>query len=151
MLGQLDRELERKGRQDSLIARLMTAPGVGAQTAFAFTTFVGEIQRFPSAKHLASYFGLVPRVRASGDHCWTGAITKESERMMRWLLIEAAGQAARQPGPLREYYRRMVNRKGKSKARVALAHKLVGVLFHLWKQDLTYFEFLCRGAARFLN
>jgi ribonucleoside-diphosphate reductase alpha chain len=92
--------------------------------------------------------GGAPRVRSSGGHKSSGAITKEGERMMRWLLIEAAGQAARQPGPLREYYRRMVYRKGKCKARVALAHKLIGVLFHLWKEELTYHEFLCLGAAK---
>ncbi len=148
MIGQLDRDLEQQIKKNPLAIRLMTAPGVGAQTAFAFITFVGEIERFRSAKHLASYFGLAPRVRSSGGHKWSGAITKEGERMMRWLLIEAAGQAARQPGPLREYYRRMVYRKGKSKARVALAHKLIGVLFHLWKEELTYHEFLCLGAAK---
>jgi len=147
-IGQLDRELHQHVKEDPVAKRLMTVPGIGAQTAFASTVFIGQIERFPSAKHLGSYFGLAPRVHASADHTRRGPITKEGDRLMRCLLIEAACVAARRPGPLRGYYRRMIRRKGKAKARVALAHKMVGIIYHLWRDDLDYREFLQREAQK---
>lgn len=65
---------------------------------------------------------------------------------MRVLLIEAATTGACKLGPLRDYYRRMVHHKGKAKARVALARKLVGMVYHLWRDGLDYQEFLQREA-----
>jgi transposase len=59
---------------------------------------LGEIQRFPSAKHLASYVGLTPRVRASADRVRIGHISKEGNRLLRWALVVAATQAARRRG-----------------------------------------------------
>ena len=145
-IGRWDQELERRVKQDELTQRLKTVPGVGAQTAFAFQTFIGEVDRFGSAKKVSSYFGLVPRERSSGETRHLGHITKQGDGLMRPLLIEAALRATRKPGPLREYYRRMVRHKGKAKLRVAVARKLAGILYQMWKKHLTYGEFLKREA-----
>ncbi|MFQ5817629.1 MAG: IS110 family transposase [Terriglobia bacterium] len=147
-IGQLDRELQQQVKQDPVARRLMTLPGIGAQTAFALITFIGQIERFPSAKHLASYFGLAPRVHTSANRTRRGHITKEGDRLMRFLLVEAAGIGARKPGPLRDYYRRIVHHKGKAKARVVLARKLVGIVYHVWRDGLDYCEFLQREARQ---
>jgi len=133
-------------QDDARVRQLKTAPGVGAQTAFAYRVFVGDVHRFRNGKQVAKYFGLVPRERSSGEHRHLGPITKEGDGLMRTLLMEAALRATRQPGPLREFYRRMVRHKGKAKARVAVARKLAVILYQLWKKDLTYWEFLQREA-----
>jgi transposase len=133
-------------RGDERVRQLRTAPGVGAQTAFAYRVFVGDVNRFPSGKHVAKYFGLVPRERSSGEQRHLGHITKEGDGLMRTLLVEAALRATRKAGPRREYYRRMVRHKGKAKSRVAAARKLAVILYQMWKKDLTYGEFLRREA-----
>lgn len=144
LIGGWDQELGRRVKDDPLLQRLMTVPGVGAQTALAFRTFVGEVSRFPDAKKVASYFGLAPRERSSGGRQRFGHISKEGDRLMRHLLIEAALRASRRPGPLREFYRRMVHRQGKAKARVAVARKLAEILYQLWKRGLDYWRYLLR-------
>jgi transposase len=148
LIGHWDQELERRVKSEPLTQRLMTIKGVGAQTAFGFRTFVGEIERFARPKKLSSYFGLVPREHSSGDQRRLGHITKAGDGQMRHLLVEAALTASRKPGPLREYYRRMVGHKGKAKARVALAHRLVTILFWMWKKGLDYRQFLEAGARQ---
>ena len=127
---------------DERVRQLQTAPGVGPQTAFAYRVFVGEVSRIRSGKQVAKYFGLVPRERSSGEQRHLGHTTKEGDGLMRRLLAEAALRATRKPGPLREYYRRMVHYKGKAKARVAVARKLAVILYQMWKKDQTYREFL---------
>jgi len=114
LIGRWDQELGRRVRSDERVRQLQTAPGVGAQTAFAYRVFVGEVNRFRSGKQVAKYFGLVPRERSSGEQRHLGHITKEGDGLMRTLLVEAALRATRKAGPLREFYRRMVRHQGKS-------------------------------------
>ena len=64
---ELDKELRKVGQQDSQAKRLMTIPGVGATTAVAVSSWIGDIRRFSNAKKLVSYFGLAPRVRKDTD------------------------------------------------------------------------------------
>ena len=71
----------------------------------AVSCWVGDIHRFASAKKLASYFGLAPRVSQSGETERHGHITKEGNRMVRWLLVEAALSGLRRSkGPSRKHY-----------------------------------------------
>src|SRR4030095_7216523 len=93
--------LEQTRGDDPRVQRLRTIPGIGPFTAILLILELGEIQRFPSAKHLASYVGLTPRVRASANRVRLGHISKEGNRLLRWALVVAATQAARRPRPLR--------------------------------------------------
>jgi len=133
---------------DPIIRRLATIPGIGWFTSTALVLELGQIRRFPSAKHLASYVGLTPRVKASGGRVRTGHISKEGNRILRWLLVSAATQATRRPGPLRNWYRRLQRRKGKKIARVALARRLTEIVYQCWKERIDYWEFLCRQGVR---
>jgi transposase len=134
-IGHWDQALSRRVKDDERVRQLKTAPGVGAQTAFAYRVFVGDVHRFRNSKQVAKYFGLVPRERSSGEHRHLGHITKEGDGLMRALLIEAALRASRKPGPLREFYRRTVRPKGKAKARVAVARKLAVILYQMLVKD----------------
>jgi transposase len=144
----LDQELIHHWGTDARVQRLQTIPGVGPFVAIVLVLEVGEIHRFPSAKHLASYVGLTPRVRASADQVRSGHISKEGNSMMRWVLVLAATQAARQPGPLRAWFRALQKRKGTKIARVALARRLVEIVYRVWKEELDYFAVLGRGSGQ---
>jgi transposase len=141
---QLDQEVRSRGEQSEVVRLLTTLPGVGWLTALTVVSEVGEIERFPTSKHLCSYAGLVPRVRASGGRAHHGRITKEGPRMLRWILVEAASSAVRRPGPLQRHFRKLSAKRGRSVAKVAVARKMLGVIYHMWQEGITYSEFLER-------
>ena len=148
-IGGLDKELMKIALEDGSAKRLMTIPGVGAVSAVAMSCWIGEIARFSNAKKLASYFGLAPRVRQSADTERHGHITKEGNRMVRALVIQAAlVHTRRGKGPSRKHYLGVLKRRGKPIARVAAANKLLGVIFHMLKERIDYQEFLRRSDAQ---
>lgn len=143
----LDKELIGIAQGDPQARRLMTIDGVGPVTSVAVSCWVGEVSRFANAKKVASYFGLAPRVRQSGTRERHGHISKEGNRMVRSLLIEAALSHTRHSkGPSRRHYLGVLKRRGKEIARVAAANKLVGIMFHMMKERIDYQEFLRRGS-----
>jgi transposase len=144
----VDKELQKIALEDPQAKRLMSIVGVGPQTAIAVSCWVGEIERFPNAKKLASYFGLAPKVSNSADKQRHGHITKEGNRMVRWLLTQAGLSHIRYAkGEVRSHYLGVQGRRGKSIARVAATRKLVGVMFHMMKDEIDYEEFVRRGSS----
>lgn len=93
------KEMEKKiigqVRQDPQAKRLTTIPGIGLILAYLFTTEIGEVTRFRSEDKLASYCGLVPRVKQSGNSIHYGHLTKSGNSLLRWGFIEAAQVAIR--------------------------------------------------------
>jgi transposase len=106
-------------------------PGVGYYSALLILAEIGDIARFPTAKQLCSYAGLVPSVHASGDHTRYGRITKEGSRWLRWIMVEAAQQATRKPGRLNRFFERVAWKHGRKAARVALARHMLSITHHL--------------------
>jgi len=131
-IAELDREIRRRGRANAVARALEEIPGIGPFIALLLVAEVGDIRRFPTAKHLASYTGLVPSLYASGERRWGGAITKQGSTLLRWALVQAAHQAARS-ARFREYYQRQRERLGAAKAIVALARKLAVISFYRWQ------------------
>jgi transposase len=112
--------------------RLMTLPGVSSVTAAALLAAIGDVSRFPTARHLVSYLGIDPRVRQSGSEpARHGRISKQGPGEVRHLLVEAAWHAARTHGPLRAFYERVKSRRGAQVAVVAVARKLVVIAWHM--------------------
>jgi len=109
----LDLELVARWGADPRVQRLTTIPGVGPFIAIVLMLELGDIARFPSAKHVASYIGITPRVRASADRLRAGHISKEGNRLLRWVLVLAATQAARRPGPLRAWFHAVKKRRAR--------------------------------------
>jgi transposase len=144
----LDAELVARWGADPRVQRLTTIPGVGPFIAIVLVLELGDIARFPSAKHVASYIGITPRVRASADRLRAGHISKEGNRLLRWVLVLAATQAVRRPGPLRAWFHAVKKRRGKKVARVALARRLAEIVYHVWKHDCDYFTVVRRGVVR---
>ena len=118
------------GRQHLLVRRLRSVPGIGLLTSTALAGFVGDLRRFPSGRHFASYLGLTPRERSSGTIRRLGAITKRGDVYLRMLLIHgaravlAAAAQQREPDSVRAWALAAAQRLGHNKATVALANKL---------------------------
>lgn len=119
---------------------LVTIPGVGYYSALLIQSEIGEINRFPSAKKLCSFAGIVPSVYASGDKIYCGHIIKQGSKWLRWILAEAVEHCIRQPGHLAGFYYRIEKRKGKKIAKVATERKLLEWIYHMLKQRKTFYE-----------
>jgi len=128
----LDREIRRRGRENAVVRALEEVPGIGPFIALLLVAEIGDLQRFPSAKHLASYTGLVPSLHASGERRWGGPVTKQGSTLLRWALVQAAHRAA-QSARFSEYYQRQRARLGAAKATVALARKLAVISYYRWR------------------
>lgn len=112
---------------------LRSVPGVGLLTASAMIAAVATPDRFPSPAHLASYLGLVPSTYDSGGREVRGHITKAGPPYIRGLLCEGAQQARRIGHPLNPLWRKVCARGGYNKAIVAVAHRLVRIMFAMWR------------------
>lgn len=127
---------------------LMTIPGVSFYSALVIVGEVGDFHRFPSKKHLASYAGLVPSVRQSGSEIHTGHITKRGPSLLRWILVVCANVAVRVAGPLRRLYLKLKDRKGHGKAIVAVAHKLLRIIYAMMVEGKEYDHQIERNVLR---
>ena len=119
---------------------LMTQPGVGPITSMAFVLTMGDVNRFPRGKQVASYLGLIPREYSSGGKQRLGSISKQGNRFMRMLMVEAAQTAVRcDPGFRNEYLHRC-HSKAKGVAKVAAARKLAIRLYWMLRTNTAYPE-----------
>jgi transposase len=142
---ELDRRIEEEVACREDARRLMTHPGVGPQTALATVLVLGPVERFPDDRHLTSYLGLIPQEESSGGRQRFGHLTKQGNRLMRFLLVEAAGIASRYDPRLQRAYRRLAFRKGTAIAKVAVARKLAIRLYIMLRDGIDYEEFCRRG------
>ncbi len=137
-----DQRLAALEHTDPSVALLMTAPGIGAVTASALVATIDDVQRFASAHQFEAYLGLVPGERSSGELRRIGPITKAGNRRARWLLVEAAWRILRSKdaagAPLRAWARPIVVRRGARIAVVAVARRLAGILYAMWRDGAPY-------------
>jgi transposase len=120
--------------KDEQVSRLMHLPGFGVIVAVTVWAAIGDIHRFREAKHLVGYAGLGSRVHDSGLTTRTGRITKAGRRDLRVVLVEAAQAAANHHPHWKAELARLEPRLGRNKAIVAIARKLLIVVWHV----LTY-------------
>jgi transposase len=136
---------------DPIVPRLRTVPGVGPVTAVAFIAALDDITRFQNAHQVQAYLGLVPSEYSSGERQRRGRITKRGNSRVRWLLVEAGWRVLRSAdpdaAPLRAWAERIALRRGQRIAVVALARRLAGILFAVWRDETTYHVPRARLAA----
>jgi transposase len=137
-IGELQGAVEQQARQHPEATRLMTHPGVGPVTSLAFVLTIGPVSRFARSKQLASYLGLNPKEASSGGRQRLGAISKQGNSMMRWLLVEAGQTAARYDAALGRMYQRLKFRRGSAIAKVAVARKLAVRLYWMLRNQSDY-------------
>ncbi|MGH7820159.1 MAG: IS110 family transposase, partial [Candidatus Binatia bacterium] len=115
------------------LERLQTVPGVGPIVATTAVAVFSDVSRFPTAKHAASYGGLVPSTHQSGDRDRHGKITKKGSGELRAMLCEAAHHASRPTNPLNPYFRKLCAKHGYRMAVIAVAHRLCRILYSMMK------------------
>ena len=118
-----------QGKKPADLQRLQTIPGVGPVVAATGVAVFAEVQRFPDAKHAASYAGLTPSTYQSGLRDVHGRITKRGSAELRAMLCEAAHHAARPQHPLHPYFAQQCAKHGYNRAVVAVAHRLCRIIF----------------------
>jgi transposase len=137
---ELEGQLAELGSKDPAVQKLMTLPGVDFYSAQVILEEIGDITRFPSEKQLSSYAGLVPRVAQSGTTLRMGPIHKQGPKALRWILTTCAHAAVKSPGKFQRLFRRWEKRLGKGKAIVAVAHRMIEVIFALLSRGESYSE-----------
>lgn len=135
---ELDRAVEQAAAERAEVQLLRTHPGVGAVTGLAFVLTLGPVERFANSRKLVSYLGLNPLEHSSGGHQRLGAITKQGNSLLRWLLVEAGHTAARGDPELGRLYRRLKIRRASGTAKVAVARRLAVRLYWMLRQHLNY-------------
>jgi transposase len=142
-IAELDTQVASAAHSDERTRRLMIVPGVGPVTAVAFVATIDRVARFRNAHQLESYLGLVPREWSSSETQRKGSITKAGNTRMRWLLVEAAWCILRrkkkpETALLRDWADRLALRRGSHVAAVALARRLAGILYAMWRDQTEY-------------
>ena len=123
------------------VAHLRTIPGIGLLNATALVACVGDVRRFPSGRHFASYLGLTPREHSSGSRRRLGAISKQGDRYLRMLLMHAARSTLAHPVhpvkpiPFRAWARTVEDRRGSNIATAAIANRLARIVWRVWRDD----------------
>jgi len=127
----LDGHVHRELKDDSGYRALLKLPGVGKVIGAIFVAEIGDITRFNSPKQLCSWAGLTPKHRESDQTVHRMSITKQGSPLVRWASIEAVGNyRAKGNEKLRADYHRIAERRGRYKARVAVARKLLTLVFY---------------------
>jgi transposase len=146
-----DRRIAALARTDAAMALLATAPSIGPITASAVVATVDDITRFASAHHFEAFLGLVPGERSSGEKRRIGRITKAGNSRVRYLLVEAGWRILRAKDPetatLRAWGLRIAERRGKRIAVVAIARRLAGILYAMWRDQQPYDRTKLRAGA----
>ena len=139
-IGELDQAAQKAAEEHAQARLLMTQPGVGPITALAFAVTIGDVTRFPRGKQVASYLGLIPREHSSGGRQQLGAISKQGNRFVRMLLVEAAHSVLRLDEGFRKQYKQRCHRMDKGVAKVAAARRLAVRLYWMLRTNTAYPE-----------
>ena len=141
-IAEADTRLVALARQQRAVMQLATMPSIGPITALAFVAALDDVTRFASAKQVRAYLGLVPSEYSSADRRIRGRITKRGDVRTRWLLVEAGWRVLRSSHPelalLKAWAEQIARRRGKRIAAVALARRIAGILYAMWRDDESF-------------
>ena len=140
-LRRLDEALAEAGRELKGFENLVSVTGIGERSAGVLLAVIGEVRDFADEKKLASYFGIVPRVRNSNETVKSGKISKRGSKVGRTTLVQCSLVAIRYNEYLRNYYERLKARSGHGKAKIALARKFLGIIYNTLKNDWVFADF----------
>jgi transposase len=141
----VERQLQATAKTDARVQRLLTHPGIGPLTALCLVHALSPIERFATTRKVAAYVGLEPMEHSSGEKKQYGAISKAGNRLLRYLLGEAAQVAAFRDDELRAFYQRLKLKRGTAKAVIATARKLLIRCYIMLRDGVDYAEFRRRG------
>ena len=146
LIGDVEQWMKKNLEEDEIVRLLMTIPGIGLILAHVIRAEIGQIERFPTVRHLASYSGLAPMSDDTAGHEGPRHCSMACNHVLRWALIEAVHGVQKTQGGrglrLRQLYARLCGqgrRKGrKSSAKVAVAHELSKLVHVVWTRRVPY-------------
>lgn len=141
------RQLERMANDDVRARWLETVPGIGAYSAMVILAEIGDIERFPTKRALASYAGLTPVVRESAGRTRRGGIGHHGSATLRWIMLQVAQVAARHSPAARAWIARLRKKKPAQVAKIALARKLLTAVWALLRHGVCFSEEIFAGQA----
>ena len=130
----VDETIASQAQQDPRALRLTQLYGIGYYLALLIVAEIGNITRFPRAKSLCAYAGIVPSVHSSGQTHYTASITKQGSKWLRWALVQVAQHIHKKP-PFDGFYQRVKSRRGPKIAQVAVARKLCKTIYHMLTEE----------------
>ena len=136
----VSKDIVTQAKEDEMASLLKTIPGIGYYSALLIVSEIGDINRFPDSHHLCSYAGLIPSTHSSGGITYHGSITKRGSKYLRWIMLECVHVHIRtnKNSKISQFYIRLAKSKGKSKAAVATASKLLRVVYCVMKEKRNY-------------
>jgi len=137
-VGVLDSRIASHAMESEDALLLMTMTGIDYYGAMLIAGEIGEIQRFPSPKRFVSWIGLCPSLHQSGSSTHLGRMKKDSNRRVRWMLVQAARSASRTDPRMRQLYERIASRQGDAKAVIRVANKMATIIWHMLTKRQPY-------------
>src|SRR5215813_5068939 len=143
----VEEALQQQAQGDAAVALLRTHPGIGLLTALALRYTLEPVSRFSTTRRVTAYVGLDCMEEQSSERRRMGSVSKAGSKLLRFLLNEAGQTAARRDPELKQFYKRLVHRRDRPKAKVAVARKLLVRSFIMLRDQIDYAEFVRRGGA----
>jgi len=137
----LEKTIQQEGEKLPGHKNLKSIKGIGGVSATILLSIIGDVNDFADVGKLASYFGIVPRVRNSNETEHSGRITKRGTKLGRTTLVQCSLVAMRYSDYLQRFYCRIAARRGKGKAIIALAKKFLGIIYDTLKNDWLFVDF----------
>lgn len=132
---------------DVHIKLLRTHPGIGLLTSLCLWHTLQPVSRFRNQRKVVAYAGFDPMIRSSAERTIYLGISKAGSRLLRYLLVEAVHTAIRYDEDLKRFYKRVAERRGRPKAKVAAARKLLIRAYIMLRDEIDYAEFRRRAVA----
>lgn len=133
--------IDREGKKLKGHENLTSIKGIGSLGVSILLSVIGDVRDFPDEGRMASYFGIVPRVHNSNGTEHSGRITKRGSKLGRTALVQCALIAKRYSPYLANYYERIRSRRGTGRAIIAVARKLLGIIYHTLKNNWVFEDF----------
>ena len=140
-IDKINNELKQRGQRLKGHENLTSIKGISDIGATIFLNTIGNIADFKSEKHLAAYFGIVPRVYISNKTVQYGRITKMGNKIARTTLVQSTLVAIRYSPYLRKFYDRLKAKKGSGKAIIATSRKMLGIIYNTLKNNWVFEDF----------
>jgi len=131
---------------DERVKLLMTMPGLSYFAASLLVAEICDVNRFSSDRKLVAWAGLAPSIRQSGEKVRAGGITRQGNKRVRWVMVQAAQTARLHDERFKEFYQRYSGRKDPQKAVVAVANEMLRIVWFMLKKNESY-----RGEKRDLS
>ncbi len=140
-IGELEKMIEAEGSKLKGFAEITSIKGIGTISATILLSVIDDVKRFENEGKLAAYLGIVPRVSDSNETEHRGRITKRGSKLARTALVQCALIAKRYSPYLSRYHERLKRKKGGGKANIALARKLLGIVYRTLRNGWVFEDF----------